>query len=62
MIRLMLECPDTDRLIGTGEQVRDIPREEGVVRALHCPACSRMHRYRVRDTVLEMPAGRVAPP
>jgi len=61
MIRLLLPCPKTHRLVGTGEEVRAFPREEGVVRAMHCPACSELHRYRVSDAILEMPAGRAAP-
>ncbi len=60
MIRLLLPCPATRRLVGTGEEVRAFPREEGVVRAMHCPACGELHRYRVSDAVLEMPRRQAA--
>lgn len=57
MIRLLLPCPKTHRLVGTGEEVRAFPREEGIVHARHCPACSDLHRYRISDAVLQMAPG-----
>lgn len=54
MITLLLPCPETQRLIRTGVRMPAVPKDDGADHALHCPACSSLHHWRVSETVLAL--------